>query len=38
MNEAWTAWTGPVDKAARACVEVGLGPDTLVEIVVSVAK
>jgi 2-iminobutanoate/2-iminopropanoate deaminase len=38
MNDVWTAWTGPVNKPIRACVESGLELETLVEIVVTAAK
>ena len=38
LNEVWDAWIGPDHWPQRACVEAGLGGDTLVEIVAIAAK
>lgn len=38
LNEVWDAWIGPDHWPQRACVEVGLEGDTLVEIVAIAAK
>ncbi len=38
LNEVWDTWIGPDHWPQRACVEVGLEGDTLVEIVAIAAK
>ena len=38
LNEIWDAWIGPDNWPQRACIEVGLEGDTLVEIVALAAK
>ena len=38
LNEVWDAWIGPYNWPQRACVEVKLEGDTLVEMVVIAAK
>ncbi|MGE3807880.1 MAG: RidA family protein [Gemmataceae bacterium] len=38
MDEVWNEWIGPEHWPQRACVAVGLSPDTLVEIVVTAAR
>ena len=38
LNEVWDDWIGPDHWPQRACVEVGLEGDTLVEIVAIAAK
>lgn len=38
VNRAWTAWLGDLKRPARACVESGLAPGILVEIMVTAAK
>ena len=39
MNEAWKAWLGDLNRPTRACIGgVELGPDVLVEIVVTAAR
>jgi len=38
LNEVWDAWIGPDHWPQRACVEVGLEGNTLVEIVAVAAK
>ncbi|WP_026988265.1 RidA family protein [Fodinicurvata fenggangensis] len=39
MNEAWTAWINDEDLPARATIGVAdLGPDTLIEVVITAAK
>ena len=38
LNAVWDAWIGPYNWPQRACVEVKLEGDTLVEMVVIVAK
>ncbi len=39
MNEAWTAWFGAADLPTRATIGVAdLGPNTLIEIVVTAAR
>ena len=39
MNEAWTAWFAPEDLPSRATIGVAeLGPDVLIEVVVTAAK
>ena len=38
LNEVWDVWIGPDHWPQRACVEVKLEGDTLVEIVAIVAK
>lgn len=38
MQEAWMAWVDPDARPLRACVEVGLAGDCLVEIVATAAK
>ena len=38
LNAAWDAWIGPYNWPQRACVEVKLEGDTLVEMVVIAAK
>lgn len=38
LNAVWDAWTGPYNWPQRACVEVKLEGDTLVEMVVIAAK
>ncbi len=39
MNEVWKDWLGDLNRPARACVGgIELGPDVVVEIVVSAAK
>jgi enamine deaminase RidA (YjgF/YER057c/UK114 family) len=37
MQEAWMAWVDPDARPLRACVEVGLAGDCLVEIVATAA-
>ena len=38
MDEAWNDWIGPGNWPQRACVQVGLMPNTLVEISVIAAR
>lgn len=38
LNAVWDAWIGPYNWPQRACVEVKLEGDTLVEMVVIAAK
>lgn len=38
LNAVWDSWIGPDHWPQRACVEVGLEGDTLVEIVAIAAK
>ena len=38
MQEAWMEWVDPDARPLRACVEVGLAGDCLVEIVATAAK
>ncbi len=38
LNEVWDGWIGPDHWPQRACVEVGLEGDTLVEIVAIAAR
>ncbi len=38
LNAVWDAWIGPYNWPQRACVEVNLEGDTLVEMVVIAAK
>ncbi len=38
LNAVWDAWIGPCNWPQRACVEVKLEGDTLVEMVAIVAK
>ena len=38
MNEVWSAWLDPANTPTRACVQAGLAPGVLVEIVVTAAK
>lgn len=38
LNEVWDAWIGPYNWPQRACVEVKLEGDTLVEMVAIAAK
>jgi enamine deaminase RidA (YjgF/YER057c/UK114 family) len=38
MDEVWVAWIPDGAWPQRACVEVGLSPGTLVEIVVVAAR
>jgi enamine deaminase RidA (YjgF/YER057c/UK114 family) len=38
MNEVWQAWLDPANTPTRACVQAGLAPGVLVEIVVVAAK
>ena len=38
LNEVWDAWIGPDNWPQRACVEVGLEGNTLVEIIAVAAK
>ena len=38
MQEAWMEWVDPAARPLRACVEVGLAGDCLVEIVATAAK
>ena len=38
MNEAWLAWIDPDNLPSRAAVGTGLSPETLVEIMLCVAK
>jgi len=38
MDAVWNDWIGPENWPQRACVEVGLAPDTLVEITVIAAR
>ena len=38
LNEIWDAWIGPYNWPQRACVEVKLEGNTLVEMVVIAAK
>lgn len=38
MDEVWNDWIGPEHWPQRACVQVGLGPQVLVEISVIAAR
>jgi len=38
MDEVWNEWIGPENWPQRACVQVGLSPNTLVEIAVVAAR
>ena len=38
MDEIWNEWIGPENWPQRACVQVVLAPDTLVEITVIAAR
>ena len=38
MQEAWMEWVDPEARPQRACVEVGLTGDCLIEIVATAAK
>jgi enamine deaminase RidA (YjgF/YER057c/UK114 family) len=38
MDAVWNEWIGPENWPQRACVQVGLAPDTLVEITVIAAR
>ena len=38
MDEVWNEWIGPEHWPQRACVQVGLAPNTLVEITVIAAR
>jgi enamine deaminase RidA (YjgF/YER057c/UK114 family) len=38
MDEVWNEWIGPEHWPQRACVQVGLAPDVLVEITVIAAQ
>jgi enamine deaminase RidA (YjgF/YER057c/UK114 family) len=38
MDEVWNEWIGPEDWPQRACVQVGLAPNSLVEITVIAAR
>jgi enamine deaminase RidA (YjgF/YER057c/UK114 family) len=38
MQEAWMDWVDPEARPLRACVEVGLAGDCLIEIVATAAK
>jgi enamine deaminase RidA (YjgF/YER057c/UK114 family) len=38
MDEVWNEWIGPEHWPQRACVQVGLAPDVLVEITVIAAR
>jgi enamine deaminase RidA (YjgF/YER057c/UK114 family) len=38
MQEAWMEWVDPDARPLRACIEVGLAGDCLVEIVATAAK
>ncbi|OAI47003.1 hypothetical protein AYO44_10370 [Planctomycetaceae bacterium SCGC AG-212-F19] len=38
MDEVWNEWIGPENWPQRACVQVGLAPNTLVEITMIAAR